>query len=403
MADALTILTQLSVLLLIGILGSVLAKRLGISNVLILLITGFALGRAFPALFVFEEVFLVSVAVVTLALVVFEGTSRLSLRTLDQYSAPALNLTVWQLGFVSAIVGVAAFFLFFSSFPAGGMLALILAISLAGTDPSSVLIMVKHAPARMVQLLTLEAVVNTPVMIVLPFMLIDGLTEQVGLSQLIDVVQQTVVGVGTGVLLGVIIFKTLRKYYSSSISPVLVVTTALLAYILAENLGGSGVLAVATLGILFGNFTIKRKEELQDFSFAFSSVLEILIFLLIGIIIGEGFPLEGEFLLKSLLLFLALVVARALAVTVVLYRDYSLRELAFMTLTMPKGIAVAVLIFSFALFPQIPRETLSVLFAISLYSVALSTIVGLWWQHPAAAPEKKTNAKTAVHRHKHPS
>ncbi len=382
--SALPIITDLSVLLLLGILGTLLARKLKISNVLILLVGGFVISKIALALghadlFSLPEIFLVSLAIITLAVVVFEGTSRLSYRQLDTFSVPALTLTLWQMLFVAVAVGLAAYLVFFSGVPHGIILSLILAVAVAGTDPSSVLIMVRDATGKVVQLLTLEAIINTPVMVLIPFILLDTLTASFNPAQLLDILQQIIVGIGTGVVLGIIVSKALRRFYAQNINPVAVIAATLLSYILAENLHGSGVLAVATFGVLFGNFTIKRKEELQDFSFAFSNVLELLIFVLIGIIIGKDYPLTFGFFLQTFAVFVALVGARAVAVYLTFRKQYDAKEMLFAALTAPKGLAVAVLIFTFALYSQIPADMLYVLFAITVYSILLATVTGVWW------------------------
>ena len=50
-----------------------------------------------------------------------------------------------------------------------------------------------------------------------------------------------------------------KKQYSEILSPVTLIASTILTYILAEELGGNGVLAVTTLGLFFGNVYIKRK------------------------------------------------------------------------------------------------------------------------------------------------
>ena len=66
-------------------------------------------------------------------------------------------------------------------------------------------------------------------------------------------------------------FKAMKRTYSEVLSPVATITAALLSYILAENLGGNGVLAVTTLGVFFGTITVKKKVHLQEFSSMFAN------------------------------------------------------------------------------------------------------------------------------------
>ncbi len=106
-----------------------------------------------------------------------------------------------------------------------------------------------------------------------------------------------------------------------------------------------------------------------------SNALEILVFVLVGLIIK--FPLTMDFFLKSLFLFCLLILARAAAVLVALKKsDYSFKEKLFTTLIMPKGIAVAVVAFSFSLFESFQMEIiLNLILVFMVYSLILSAIM----------------------------
>ncbi|MBD3313793.1 hypothetical protein GF345_05100, partial [Candidatus Woesearchaeota archaeon] len=164
--------------------------------------------------------------------------------------------------------------------------------------------------------------------------------------------------------------------YSEMLSPLALIVAALLTYVLAEVLQGSGVLAVTTLGLFFGSVYVTHKGEMQEFSSFFSYALEILVFVLIGLIIQIDLTLR--FLALSLSLFLLLVLLRYLAVNIVFRSNYKIKEKLFMTLNAPKGIAVASVTFLLTTFqaeiPAIAKITdLTLVFI--LYSIILSSIV----------------------------
>jgi NhaP-type Na+/H+ or K+/H+ antiporter len=150
---------------------------------------------------------------------------------------------------------------------------------------------------------------------------------------------------------------------------------------MADNLGGSGVLAVATLGIIFGNVRIKHKDELTDFSFGLSSILEILVFILIGVLVGNTLQLNAGLFLNAFLIFLALLVARFLAAQIALRGEYDFADRLVVSLMMPKGIAAAVLLFLFSspLYPYIPESLSTTLFLVMFYSIILATATSYWW------------------------
>lgn len=376
-AQAMTILTHISILLLIGIFASAISNKLKISNVLLLLLAGLTLGLV-TDVFVFESNFLVAIGVLALAMIVFEGTTKFSFRQIDIYSGDGLKLTAYQVVLMAIIVGTISYFLLFSGMPGGVLFALILALSLAGTDPSSVILLLPNANNKLTRLLTIESIINTPVMVLLPFIVIDAITEAFSIYQIVAIGQQIIVGVGTGVLVGLILFKVMRKSYSKGVSTAGIVAGALATYLIAENLDGNGVLAVATLGIIFGNVHIKHKEELTDFSFGFSSIVEILVFLLIGILVGSTLALDGMLFVNAAIIFAGIFIVRLIAVHIVLRDEYDITDQLFISVMMPKGIAVAVLIFIFSssLYPFIPETLISTMFVVLLYSIILATVGG---------------------------
>jgi cell volume regulation protein A len=181
-----------------------------------------------------------------------------------------------------------------------------------------------------------------------------------------------VVGVGTGVLMGLIGSRIMKRYYSESMSPLALITLALLTYILSENLGGSGVLAVTIMGLFYGNLYIIEKIKLFRFSEVFANALEILVFILIGLIIK--FPLTMVFLVNSLLLFGFYLVIRYVSINIAFRKDKLLfRQKLFMTLNVQKGIAVAVVAFFLSTVSEL-TTVLNITLAFMLYSIVLSTI-----------------------------
>jgi len=261
-------------------------------------------------------------------------------------------------------------------------LALIFAALMSGTSPAVVLSMFKNVKNKVFDFLGLESLLNTPLVVLIPFIILDlkttlkdELVIETFIDQFVPLLQQFVVGVGAGVLIGLIMFKFMRKAYSAVLSPLAVITSALLAYIIAENLGGNGVLAVTSMGLLFGNVYLKQKFQLREFASVFSNSLEILVFVLIGIVIA--IPFSTDFIVRSLLLFLLYLLIRFGSIIFSLRgMDFTLKEKIFMSLNAQKGIAVAVVVFSLA---HLGIEGIGIVLNLSLafmlYSIVLSSVV----------------------------
>ena len=72
----------------------------------------------------------------------------------------------------------------------------------------------------------------------------------------------------------------MKKTYFGDLSHLAILTAAIISYVGSEFVGGSGVLAVASFGLLFGNFHIEHKLSLEKFASIFSNTLNILVFIL---------------------------------------------------------------------------------------------------------------------------
>jgi NhaP-type Na+/H+ or K+/H+ antiporter len=180
--------------------------------------------------------------------------------------------------------------------------------------------------------------------------------------------------IGVGIIVGLIALKFLRDRYSTQFSPVAIIAASLVGYLLSARLGGDGILAVATMGLIFGNVYVKGKDQLEEFSMMFSKAIEIIIFVMVGIIIRV--PLTFDFLLRSLFLFAVLFLIRLVAVSTVLKKQgYSSREIAFISLNMPKGITIATVVLVLSTYRYVDITiTLQLMVTIMLYSLITSSI-----------------------------
>lgn len=381
--DALTYLTGLALLFILGIGASIVGRKLHICRILPLVLTGVLIANAgLEALQIFNlpTEFMVGLALLTLAMIVFDGTSRFTLHDLDRKSNKALEMVVIYIVVNTLLIGAGAAWLFLDWSLESILMAAIFAVVMSGTDPGSVFIMLGETKHKVLDFLRIEAVLNTPIIVIIPFLLLDilnGFTELSVASTFSDFVvpfvQQVVVGVGAGMIIGIVIFRMMRKHYSKQFSPLAVMAATILTYVVAENLSGDGVIAVATLGLLFGNTYVKRKGTLTEFSTLLATSLEILVFILVGMLIIIDFSLL--FFLKSLLLFLLAVGARYLTIIFVTRGDaFKHRERVFMTLNMPKGIAVAVVTLTLSVLDTPLNGILTLMILFLVYSLVLSGI-----------------------------
>lgn len=381
MSEVLGFLTYLAIILLIGVFTSAISKKLKLPNILLLILVGIALSNISynnAPLISFPEMFLGAISTLALVMIIFDSSSRFKLRSFDSLSTNTLGLIVVFLLINLIFLSFFVITIFDIKFI---FLALVFSAIMSGTDPGAVLFMLKGVKSRVYDILKIESLLNTPLIVLLPFVILDlkqGLKGSFILSQFISQIvpflQQFVVGIGSGILVGIIMFKFMKKGYSKVLSPLSMITAALLTYIIAENLKGNGVLAVTAMGLFFGNVYLKEKVQLLDFSLVFSNSLEILVFILIGLVIK--IPLQLDFFIKSLMLFLVYLIIRFAAISISLRKlNFAFKEKLFMALNAQKGIAVAVVTFSLAnLNIEGMQSILNLILAFILYSIILSTI-----------------------------
>lgn len=378
----LIILTAVVILIILGLIITNISKRLKISNILLLIITGIILAILIKQnnIITISNELILTIAILTLVLVVFDGSSRFKVKSIDSISFSALKTSGIFLTLNLIILTTATILLFFEINIINLFYALIFSAIISGTDPASVFILSNHKTNKVLEFLKIEGIINTPIMVLIPFILLDVLNQiqtkttitiQAHISA---VLTQILVGIGAGIIVGIIFFKGIKKF-SQQTSGLMIICAALLSFILAENLGGNGVLAVAVLGFMFSIMNISRKETLQEFNEMLSNSLEILVFLLIGFIIQININID--FIIKSVVLFLVLILTRYATLKISLRKEnYTEKEIKYMTLNMPKGIAVAVIIFSLSFInePQIVLIN-NLLLKVIIYSLILSTIV----------------------------
>lgn len=384
MTEALAILTAFVVVVLVGIFASVLSKKLRVSNILLLILLGSVLSEAarFFGLAEIPHVAMVALSVIALALIVFEGSSKFDFGSLNDFSFKAMLLVALFI-LLNLIFLMPLYAFFFAPEPTltAFLHGAIFAIIVIATDAAAVFYLLKDKVGRVMEFLEVESIINTPVIVILPFLVLDFLgavNAGTGLDWGVygmNFLVQIIVGLGTGLLVGLLFFRVMKQFYDQEISPLSLITSALLAYVLAENLEGSGVIAVAVLGFMFGNTYLAGKQSLASFNSMLSNSLEIIVFMLVGFIVSLRMPLETY--LYGFVAFLVIIFTRYAAVLLTVRKDgYSARERWFMILVNPKGIATAVMVFSLSILAVDGLQLVLELIVLTIiYSVVVATVV----------------------------
>lgn len=375
--DVLSIVTALAIILLAGSLASWLGAKLRIPDVLLLLITGVCLSIITfggERVLSFPPLFLTSIGVIALALILFDSMARVKLRELDSFSFKALKLVL--VFTLLILVGFSAAAHYLAGF--SWWLALLLAALLSGTSPDIVLSLLGTSKHHTIELLKLESIFNTPLTVLLPFIVLDiaggfeaGVTQEF-VTHFARFLTELVSGIGAGVIVALVLLKVIKKAHNTPYEFLAIIVAILVSYVLAENLNGNGVLAVTTLGLFFGNSILKDKRHLLTFESLIARSLYIFVFVLLGLVLS--LPLTLEFFLSSLSLFGVYLLIRFVAVG--LSVKSSFKELIFATLNCSKGVATATVLFALALLPTAESlvRVLDYALAIILYSILAASL-----------------------------
>ncbi|MBR9676136.1 hypothetical protein GOV05_03950 [Candidatus Woesearchaeota archaeon] len=340
--DNLIIISYLAGILFIGVLSNIISKKHGLNPHLLFLLAGLLLSKLIPSinglLRVEGDGLIQGVAILGIALVVFDAASRYRLKESDFEYSESLRTTLFTLGLNLLIISVFVMVFFDAN---NLLLGALVAVLVTGFDKYSKF----NIKKRDEHLLGVEAIIN-PLITILLFVIITELLAVFpikGLVGLLPFLLRILGGVGTGFFVGIIFFKYMRDYYHTHISPLFLLVTTLIAFLLAEAINGSGILAVASLGFLFGNIYVKNKDELVEFSQTISKSLDILIFVFLGLLINLNTNIF--FLIQSFILFLVHLGLRYSAVSFAfLDGRFSLKEKLYFSFNTPKGLVIATIV-----------------------------------------------------------
>ncbi|MCD4666479.1 cation:proton antiporter [archaeon] len=368
---SLTELSWLGILLLLGLGVSVISLKLKVADVFLLILLGLGLGYFLK----FPAGFLAGLGTFALIMLVFTSTSQFKLREVNELYPQVLKLVFLFLIANLVIFSIITHLLYGQLFTVKNFLiSLIFAGLMAGTSADVVLAVFKNKVSKVVEMLQFESILNTPFTILIPIVIFNIYQ---GVFQAGDVflgfLQSIMTGIGTGLFLGLVIFRLMKKTYVEDISPLLIIAVSLVSYSLAEVLGGNGVLSVTTLAIVYGASQLKEKKELTQFANIFANFLKIIVFILLGVVIK--IPLDPTFLVKATLLFLIYLSIRFFTLKLA-FPTVNIKERWFMTLNVAKGVGVAVVVFIIAA-AKLPEFDiiLNLSFVFILYSIILSSIV----------------------------
>lgn len=393
--------TYFAFLLGFGVLIANVMKKRGIPDSFFLLLLGLLLGPTVfmnPLVAKYVQLTLVDVnamgeipnflRILSIILTVFLAMFSLRLSVFKKFSDVSINLAIVGVAFNTIVIGLVAHLMF----GLNPVYALLLGATISGTG-TNVILTFKDSLAKYKNSLTVisvESVFNSPFAAIFLLLFLGMVTMDPGaLFQPMMYAGQLwlmiVAGVGTGIVVGLAVSKIMKrmlKEYSSLI----LFAIALITYALAENVGGSGILAVAVCGLVAGNITFpeKGREEAVQFEDQFSEMLRISIFTLLGAQVALIFEMNQ--LLLSVAFFLIIFLIRPVFVVALLWKDrskYTKKDIIVMSFIAPKGdseaalapLVAATLIGAGAV--ATGNQIMNIIFIVIMLSILFSSVVAV--------------------------
>ena len=262
-------------------------------------------------------------------------------------------------------------------------LALLLASTMSSTDSASVFSILRSKKQGLKQnlrpLLELESGSNDPMaymMTILLISVVSNTSSGVGLGMsVVFFVVQMVVGALSGYLIGRLAVWTINriKLANHSLYSVLLLAFIFFSFAFTDLIKGNGYLAVYLSGLVIGNHTHEQKRPLTVFFDGFTWLMQIVMFLTLGLFVNSNELLEPRVLiLGGLVGAFMILVARPLTVFTCLlpFRKFTTKARLYVSWVGLRG-AVPIL---FAIYPLMAHvENAGLLFNV----VFLGTIISL--------------------------
>jgi cell volume regulation protein A len=387
-------------LLALGIAATLLAGRLRVPGLVLFLVLGMAIGSDGLGLIEFgateSDVELArTIGIIALTLILFEGGLAAGWSEVRPVLRGALPLATVGTLVTALVTGLSAHLLFDLTVLEG----LLLGSVIASTDSAAIFSVLRGSSVkrRVARTLEAESGFNDPIAVLLVLGFIAWIQgPDYGLADMaVLVVEQLSIGALAGFAIGgaaVAAFRRVR-FATTGLYPVASIATAAIAYGAADQLGGSGFLAVYMTGLSLGSARIPARRTIDDFHAGLAWVAQIALFFTLGLLV---FPSElGEVARDGLLLALVLtLVARPIATLLsTAPAGYSAREMTLVSWAGLRG-ALPVVFATFPVIEGIPKAEL--FFNLVFFVVIVSALAQGATINPLARLLGLTSAREAV-------
>lgn len=353
------LLLSFAVILAAGIFSVFLSQKLKVPDVAIFLIAGILLGpEVSGVLHITTESALNQIVVIFGACyILFDGGASIRLKIIKQIWITLLVLATIGVIIMTAITGMAAYYLL--GLPL--ITALLLGAVIAPTDPATIIPIFRQVRVKekVSQTLISESAFNDATGSVLTFAVLSvamGSADFSLMTSLSDLLIQSAGGIVIGGAMGYLsaLLLTQEKFdFQAKYALVITLMAVIGTYLGADGAQTSGFMAVFVYGIIIGNkesfgFRVNRQEhkKLQEYVARTAMMMRIFIFILLGSQVD--FSLMSKYLFSGVIIVtIFMLIARPITVFLCALPDrmakWSFSEMLFMCWTRETGVIPAAL------------------------------------------------------------
>ena len=324
------------------------------------------------------------IGMIALCIILFTGGMDTKFAEIRPVIGPGIVLATLGVAMTALILGGFVYFVApWVGVEMSFTVALLLAATMSSTDSASVFSILRSKRQGLTQnlrpLLELESGSNDPMAYVLTVLLVGVLSHDAGEAgvwqSILTFVVQMAVGAVSGYLIGRLAVWTINRINlaNHSLYSVLLLAFIFFAFAFTDLIRGNGYLAVYLAGLVVGNYKLVQKRSLTVFFDGFTWLVQIVMFLTLGLFVNGDELIRPEVLLLGLVVGAFMIfVARPLTVFLCLapFRRFSTRARIYVSWVGLRG-AVPII---FATYPLVAGvEHAELLFNV----VFLATIVSL--------------------------
>lgn len=365
-------------LLLATVFAGSLSNRFGLPALIGFLALGMLAGADGPGNIAFDDYLLAQgIGIACLIFILFSGGLDTDWRDMKRVAVPALVLATIGVLLSAAIVAAAAILIL----DFGPLQGLLLGAVVASTDAAAVFAILRSSNldlhGEVPALIEVESGSNDPMAVFLVGAALLFITSP-GTSPILVVPQfaiQMTAGALTGFAAGWLLPEMLKRshFRHGGLAFVVSIAVVLIAYGLAEVIGGNGFLAAYVAGLVAGNRVYTANRIVATFQDGMAWLAQVVMFLTLGLLITPS-NLVDIIVPGLAITFILMFVARPLSVFICLapFRQYGWRSKLFVSWAGLRG-AVPIVLATFPMVAGVPGAF--EIFNIVFFVVLLSSLI----------------------------